>query len=509
MGTRTGTTRNTHIRHATCSSRYACQLAKITIAVGMRIWIVAALFVAPMQPIANAASTIYGLEDRIQAIAIDPESAQQSVVVRMSESVSFSFTVQSPRFVQIDIRGDVTKELPRPNTIGVAGVSVIDRSTERYIPEWAYNDNYDEKTKKTDHAIKTYFLQKGDYNINIKGYVPLWRDEAEFRDHELKVKLRITSKNNVPQPEWISKINEWFHDIGLQDSFHIVAAFEEHAFLALSEDLKYGEVGSAFVRHLDRKKALESQLYPRSKQSGEAVGSADSNSNSPSHLFFYIASRLNRGSLREFELQFLKKHSVSFWGRVFRKISLLSDKPSKRIVGFTPVYCGPELLLEGRPGVVGRGGIECSSSSHARDVPAWLTGSLVSAAISEPDGGQIRFLNAVEAFLEEKTRVAGGTLKYIYRDQTYIEAVVHGVRGWVVRGGNQWEKVQIAFSILGSGDSSKVRIFVDGMLASGIGSVPPPDSKFTYSMEPKYASQLSEFAQTKLDEFLRGNRNAK
>ncbi|MBU0756417.1 MAG: hypothetical protein KJ645_14840 [Planctomycetes bacterium] len=89
----------------------------------------------------------------------------------------------------------------------------------------------------------------------------------------------------------------------------------------------------------------------------------------------------------------------------------------------------------------------------------------------------------------------------MYRDDSYYEVIVRGVRGWVIKGSKQWEKVQISFALLGNKDP-KIRIFTDGTLASGMGDKTPPDSKFTYSMEPEYATNLTTFSQATLDDFV-------
>jgi hypothetical protein len=94
-------------------------------------------------------------------------------------------------------------------------------------------------------------------------------------------------------------------------------------------------------------------------------------------------------------------------------------------------------------------------------------------------------------------------VEYLERDSTYVEALIRGIRGWVIPGGVQWEKVQICFlASVAEGNKRNMRIVVDGMLAPGIGERTPPDSKFTYSMEPQYAENVHQFARSILDQLL-------
>ena len=144
------------------------------------------------------------------------------------------------------------------------------------------------------------------------------------------------------------------------------------------------------------------------------------------------------------------------------------------------------------------------SASHARDIPSWLTDGVASAATAPAsnEDRKLAFKTAVEDYLETRIITAGGNVKYLYRDESYVEALVTDLRGWVIDGSNQWEKVQISFALLGASKARRIRIFVDGMLASGLGNSAPPDTRFVYSMEPEHSLALTNFSQAMLDEFV-------
>lgn len=70
---------------------------------------------------------------------------------------------------------------------------------------------------------------------------------------------------------------------------------------------------------------------------------------------------------------------------------------------------------------------------------------------------------------------------------------MRGLKGQVIHGGTQWERLQIAVFITDSESQGlMLRTNVDGRLASGLGAY-PADSQFTRDMEPQYSEALSEF----------------
>jgi hypothetical protein len=69
--------------------------------------------------------------------------------------------------------------------------------------------------------------------------------------------------------------------------------------------------------------------------------------------------------------------------------------------------------------------------------------------------------------------------------------MIRGLRGCVIKQGQQWELLQISFTKTGDNES-KVSVILDGWLASGLSY--PEDSQFTESMEPGYSDQLQKFS---------------
>jgi hypothetical protein len=68
---------------------------------------------------------------------------------------------------------------------------------------------------------------------------------------------------------------------------------------------------------------------------------------------------------------------------------------------------------------------------------------------------------------------------FLTTEDEHVEVIVRGLRGYVVRGGRDWEKLQLTFSLTrtASGSSPTLRVTADGHLSSGIGSY-PSDTQF-------------------------------
>jgi hypothetical protein len=226
-------------------------------------------------------------------------------------------------------------------------------------------------------------------------------------------------------------------------------------------------------------------------------------------IYIFVSTQLDRGKLEKLETEYYAKHGTHIWSRIFRKISMHTGLPAGNIIGRVPVSCDATELYETTPGVVYRHGAVCMSASFAQDVPNWLVSGVASATTARAGDIKNTFKTAVERFLQSKVKAAGGSLNYLYRDENYVEVLVTELRGWVLKGSNQWEKIQVSFALLGKNKNTKIRIFLDGMLASGIGNKAPPDTRFTNSMEPEHSSALTNFGKSILDEFInnKGERN--
>ncbi len=124
----------------------------------------------------------------------------------------------------------------------------------------------------------------------------------------------------------------------------------------------------------------------------------------------------------------------------------------------------------------------------------------VEATASSP---VINLAAIVRPFLHKRLSNTGARIEPLQESPTYVEDIVRGLRGYVIAGGQQWEKLQISFTLTGD-KPQQVVVAVDGLLANSIGGY-PPDSQFTKNMEPAFSKALSDFARalaTELGHFM-------
>ena len=496
---------------------------------------------------------------KAKPIPINVPSRTVDLNLGMFKTAAYAISVEKPIVLRLRVGGEVIKasggfhqwpdiELQWPD------IEVVNNVTKRTIPSWDYDINFDENEFTADNLNASYLLPKGAYTITLRGGSSTEASETD----ELALNLTAEAEQ-LTIPDWLPRVNDWLTKIGLGDKIRLVASFRGPSFrhsskgpentkakslIASMSQLQSEAQGEApspyvYIAYLKPDQILADQIlrnkvfalveYMAHLESNikymalqresymanlEYMAHLEREKYFDDKLFIVLAIELGGDTpldafgsefytlLDALESEFYKTHHMSLWSRLFRKITLYTGVPSKNIFGLVPVWCNGPLLYEARPGNVIRDGFGCASTSVARDVPAGLATQLGSAVSGTAEGIRETFSTIVGRYLDEKMEAIGGTLQYLYRDDFYVEAIVRGVRGWVIKGSNQWEKVHVSFALLGTGDAAEVRIFLDGMLASGFGNMIPPDSKFTYSMEPKYASDITALAQGTLDDFM-------
>jgi hypothetical protein len=188
---------------------------------------------------------------------------------------------------------------------------------------------------------------------------------------------------------------------------------------------------------------------------------------------------------------FERAHGTSMWSRLLQRVSALESVSARRIVMVAPVWCDAHLVFVTAAGEARRHGETCMSASSSAPLfsAAFLADTAnVSLSKLSPSLGM-----AAPIFLRQVFASSPGSLEFLTTDEDFVEIIVRGLRGRVVQGGTDWERLQLTLALTGAKDSPTLRVTADGDLASGIGSY-PPDSSFTRSMEPQYKGQLSDFA---------------
>ena len=214
-----------------------------------------------------------------------------------------------------------------------------------------------------------------------------------------------------------------------------------------------------------------------------------------------MRAKLSRDDLNIIEKQFMETAGLPLWQRVLQKISLTENILTKDIVIDMPVWCSGGLIYEFEPGSVGRTGLECLMASSKIEMPNILTSRLGRAEEKTLNFREIDLSKEVKAFLPNFILDPNAHFDYQETTSSYVEVLVRGIRGQVINGGRDWEKLQIVFHLNSLGRaSSTMRVFVDGQIASGIGAY-PPDAQFTRSMEPTHSENLTQYAKKLTDQF--------
>ena len=199
----------------------------------------------------------------------------------------------------------------------------------------------------------------------------------------------------------------------------------------------------------------------------------------------------NRWAFRATESAFALAHGTSMWSRLLQRASALHGVSARRIVMVAPVPCDPHLVFLTSGGDARRHGQTCLSASSS--APLFSAASLADTANVSARGLPSSLSVAAPTFLRQMFSTSSANLEFLTTDDDFVEVVVRGLRGHVIQGGSDWEKLQLQLALTGGKVSPTLRVTADGDLSSGIGGY-PPDSSFTRSMEPQYKGPLSDFA---------------
>jgi hypothetical protein len=291
----------------------------------------------------------------------------------------------------------------------------------------------------------------------------------------LIVRVGAIRPNEVPPA--LANLAQWLSEFKLSDRFEVLELYDREKDAATAPDelrSRYDEV----FKYVEEARSPG----PRTKDVWEGGGKP--------RLLVRLRANGSREEISDIEEKFWKQGGISLWDRVLRKISMQTNIPGRQIVIDMPVYCSASLVFEGLPGRASRLGTECLMGSASVDLLQLGAGKLglpgtgkVATDIVLPD--------AVEKFLPTFLPQPG-SVEYLTKTAGYVELVVRGLRGHVIKGGSEWEKIQIMIVRSGSGE---VRFITDGMLASGAGSY-PPDTQFIKSIEAFNAEALSSYAKT-------------
>ena len=292
----------------------------------------------------------------------------------------------------------------------------------------------------------------------------------------ISIRIRALQPREVPPA--LNFLVQWLSDHNLSNTFEVLGFYDrERDSDSVPVELRerYDAIFKSVEAARNRRNADEPDIWK-----GDAKP-----------LFLVqLRALASRDEIGEIEAVIAAKGGVSLWDRVLRKISMQTNIPSRRIVIDVPVYCAGSEVFEVRPGVADRVGSVCAMSSAATSISV-SPGQLASAVL-EKMTNNISLSDAIAEFLPTFLSMPGNNIQYLTKNAEFVDVIVRGLRGHIIKGGSEWEKLEI--SVVRTG-VSEVRFLADGMLASGVGSY-PPDSQFTKSIEAGNAQDLTLFTKT-------------
>lgn len=211
-------------------------------------------------------------------------------------------------------------------------------------------------------------------------------------------------------------------------------------------------------------------------------------------LVVSFRTKQDRDTFEENESAFLKAHKVGLWERILQKISAMEGISARRIVCYVPIGCAKDevAFLKAQNLAAREQGTRCSGVTVAIPLIATtkVAGSGLSKFATPPN-----LADTIPKFLAFYMPDVQTDLDFLTTEPDFVEVIVRGLRGQVVRGGADWERTQLTFVVTGGakGKPAILRVTIDGRLASGVGTY-PPDSQFTRDMEPKNSITMTEYA---------------
>lgn len=291
--------------------------------------------------------------------------------------------------------------------------------------------------------------------------------------------LSVLEVAPTPVPAALAHLDAWLGASGLAGKVQVVHAF--------STD---GALGA------DVPAALQDEYRERLAEVGRARADAPGAEQPPDAVpttLIRLRARMTRSELRAVERGFEERAGIPLWLRVFQKINLGGHLHARNVLIWMPVPCSGGSIYQTAPGVVRRIGPECTAATAAADLPAGVIDDVLTGTSAASPSPEIDLATEVDAFLPERFTIGEPRFEYLEKSGAYVEVLVKGLRGEVIDGGGFWERIQLSFFVTGSEETRRLRVFVDGRLASGLGGY-PPDTQFTMDMEPDHAESLDVFA---------------
>jgi hypothetical protein len=410
----------------------------------------------------------------------------------ISRSVTHKITIERRSLVSFSVIG-----APKPGR-WESPLDINIRTTDQRIIS-----PVESSSSEDEHRRASFVLSPDVYFLEVEAPSNSWPSPAlEEPLRSANLTLHIDEMINQNLPNSMKALESWLTDIGLDKILEITEFADLHntqrglprankrlaTFAAQVAQIRAGSGEATFEQQADD--SLAEQIGAGGKI---AWPSGLKEVEQPS-LVISFQPKQNRHDFSASESVFWKQHNIGLWDRIFQKISAVEGISARRIVAYIPIWCSAQLVyLDNTDHFADRHGWECMSASTS--IPLGITANAGSSGVSKISSSPRSLGDTLPNFLPLFMSSGGVNLEFLTAEPDFVEVLVRGVRGQVIRGGRDWERLQLTIAVTGGGNNHQLilRVTVDGRIASGLGGY-PQDSQFTRDMEPQYSMNLTEYA---------------
>jgi hypothetical protein len=345
----------------------------------------------------------------------------------------------------------------------------------------------------------SFILRPGDYYVQADASYNGWPQPLlEKRMQVAEITLRIEELIEQEIPPSMVILEQWLRETGL---FELIEVSELVDLRDPRRSLPRGnkrfasevtEVVFERTRLGSGTSGVFTALQREIAKGGEIDWPASLKEKDRPCLVVSLRAKQDRDVFEATERGFELKYKVGLWYRVLDKVSAVEAVSANQIVVFVPVWCDQQLVYLTRDRSASRHGSVCLSASASK--PLITASNVAAASVHNIMASKLPSLaESVPAFLESFMRPAK-PLQLLSTEADFVEVIVRGLRGQVIRDGPDWEKLKCTFALTpGEKDRpSMLRVILDGQIASGLGDY-PQDSAFTRDMEPEFYKSLAEY----------------
>jgi len=355
-------------------------------------------------------------------------------------------------------------------------------------PYYRY-DNLDSSKK-----VFAFLLNKGSYVIRCMSKLNHWpRTPLDENITQNPLNLKVSKKQKIEKIEKLHLFEKWLKDSGLSNYFEIHDLYTVGTKTSIPDIIKKKLLERLDFVHNERK--LLQKRYP---EKDIFIGTK------PKTIVTF-RNKVGRHKISKFEKKFYRQYGVTFWNKVFRKLSYTLGIKSKDIVLYIPIYCSGRYVYEHVIGYPNRYGDECMSAVNKIKLEN-INEEYFTKASRRKIQNEIDFKSVIPRFLSSYFTKDSIKIDYLAKSKSFVEVIIRGLKGEVLPSSTLWEKLQLVFIKSGMHPNDlELIVMADGQLSAGIGEY-PPDTQFTRDMEPEYSESLTNYAKkisTSINDFIR------